>query len=69
MPVSEPTGLKACAMFSRRVLFFFSPNDKMNGLAVVSRKARPKVRIYNAKQKNMKLCCCAAGMDKSAPAA
>ena len=45
MPLSEPTGLKACAKFRRRVEVSFSPNERMNGLAVVSKKARPNVRM------------------------
>ena len=44
-------GLKACAKLSRRVEDSLSPNAKMNGLAVVSKKAKPKVRMYYEKQK------------------
>ena len=44
-------GLKACAKFKRRVDDSLSPNDKMKGLAVVSKKAKPKVRMYKEKQK------------------
>ena len=51
IPLSEPMGLKACAKFSRRVEDSLSPNDKMNGLAVVSKKAKPKVKMYKEKQK------------------
>ena len=69
MPQSEPMGLKACARFSRRVLVCLSPNERMNGLAVVSRNASPKVRIYSDRQKNVKLSMDAAGMKRKAPMA
>lgn len=45
MPANEPMGLKACERLSRRVAFSFGPRERMKGLAVVSRKAKPKVRI------------------------
>ena len=45
MPLNEPTGLNACAKFSRRVEVSLSPSERMKGLAVVSRNANPKVRM------------------------
>ena len=45
MPQSEPMGLKACAIFRRRVLVSLAPNDRIKGLAVVSKKASPNVRM------------------------
>jgi hypothetical protein len=45
MPEREPMGLKAWARLRRRVEVSFEPSERMNGLAVVSRKARPKVRM------------------------
>ena len=45
MPASEPMGLKACERFKRRVAFSLEPSERMKGLAVVSRKAKPKVKI------------------------
>ena len=69
MPLSEPMGLKACARLRRRVEVSFEPSERMKGLAVVSRKARPKVRIYSEQQKKVKLCCAAAGMKRKAPTA
>ena len=38
-------GLNACDMLSRRVAVSLSPSERMNGLAVVSRNASPKVRM------------------------
>ena len=69
IPLRLPTGLKACAKFKRRVAFSLLPNERMNGLAVVSKNARPKVKIYNEKQKKVKLCRAAAGMNRNAPTA
>ena len=69
MPASEPMGLKDWARFSRRVEVSLLPRDRMNGFAVVSRKARPKVRMYSEKQKKVKLCRAAAGMKRKAPMA
>ena len=45
IPSSEPTGLKDWAMLSLLVEFSFVPRERMKGLAVVSRKASPKVRM------------------------
>ena len=45
IPKSEPIGLKACAQFKRWVAVRSSPIDRMNGLAVVSKKANPNVKI------------------------
>ena len=69
IPDNEPTGLKACARFSRRVDVLLSPNDSIYGLAVVSRNASPKVKMYSDTQKNVKLWHSAAGMKRNAPAA
>ncbi len=69
IPVSEPIGLKDCERLSRRVEVSFDPSERMKGLAVVSRKARPKVRMYSEKQKKVKLCRAAAGMKRKAPTA
>jgi hypothetical protein len=43
MPVK--IGLKACARFRRRVAVSRGPIDSMYGFALVSRKARPNVRM------------------------
>ena len=48
MPQSEPMGLKLCARLSLRVAFSFSPIDRMNGLALVSRKLSPQVSMKYA---------------------
>ena len=69
MPQSDPIGLKDCAKLSLRVLVSLSPNDRIKGLAVVSRNAKPKVRIYSDRQKNGKLCSAAAGIKRKAPVA
>ena len=69
MPVSEPIGLKDCDRLSRRVEVSLEPSERMKGLAVVSRNARPKVRMYSEKQKKVKLCRAAAGMNRKAPMA
>ena len=45
IPKSEPKGLNAWAKLSLRVAFFESPIDIINGLAVVSKNAKPKVNI------------------------
>ena len=45
IPNKEPIGLKACARLSLRVAVLTSPIDRINGLAVVSKKAKPKVKM------------------------
>ncbi len=45
MPNNEPIGLNDWAKFSLRVEVASSPIEMMYGLAVVSKKANPKVRI------------------------
>ena len=69
IPSNDPIGLKACARFKRLVAVSFEPSERISGLAVVSRKARPNVRMYNDTQKNAKLCCAAAGINSNAPTA
>ena len=45
IPVSEPMGLNAWARLRRLVDVSFVPRESMKGFAVVSRNARPKVRM------------------------
>ena len=68
-PEREPMGLKACARLRRRVEVSLLPNERMKGLAVVSRKASPKVRTYNDTQKKPNSWRLAAGMNMNAPIA
>ena len=43
IPSNDPIGLNACERFKRRVAVSLEPNDKINGLAVVSKNAKPNV--------------------------
>ena len=47
----DPMGLKACARFNLRVAVSSAPNERMNGLAVVSKNAKPKVNMYSETMK------------------
>ena len=46
IPINDPIGLNDWERFNLLVALSFEPKERMKGLAVVSRKARPKVRTY-----------------------
>ena len=69
IPINEPIGLNDWERFNLLVALSFEPKERMKGLAVVSRKARPKVRTYKETQKNENCWNWAAGMNRKAPIA
>ena len=69
IPLSEPIGLNACERLSLLVEVSLLPSERIKGLAVVSKNARPNVRMYNEIQKNENSWLAAAGIKRKAPTA
>ena len=60
-PLLRPRLFNACARCNRLVAVFLAPRVRIKGLAVVSRNARPNVRIYKPMRKKVKLSVMADG--------
>ena len=66
--VMLPSGLNACAKFSRRAALRGSPICNVNGLAAVSRNASPLAMTNSAMRKNQYCPTIAAGQNRMHPA-